>query len=430
LSEQRGGAATESNCETKINEKFWAAAEAVAGEGEFGAQRARGDFNNKHNFAGKGTRVIGCAVTLIFGEWFPVSATSMGFIYEKLARRALFKMDSEPAHEFGVNALALLGRVPPLCRVLEAFNRLPVSHYKPVEAFGLKFPNAIGLAAGFDKNARAWEAAAALGFGHVEIGTVTALAQPGNPKPRMFRYPAEEAVINRMGFNNEGSEAVAARLAKQPGPGKRRIPLGINLGKSKVAPLEGAVDDYLASFGRLADFADYLVLNVSSPNTPGLRTLQDEKPLRELLGAIMAANRERATKRGGALVPVLLKIAPDLTWPQVDAALGVIAEFGLAGIIATNTTLARPGFFAGVNETGGLSGRPVERKSTEIVSYISRTTGGKLPIIGVGGICDTRGAAEKLDAGATLVQVYTGMIYRGPFFARDLAWGVAARQRS
>jgi dihydroorotate dehydrogenase len=185
-----------------------------------------------------------------------------------------------------------------------------------------------------------------------------------------------------------------------------------------VAPLDGAVADYLQSFTRLADYADYLVLNVSSPNTPGLRTLQDEKPLRELLGAVMAANRERAAQRGGPLLPVLLKIAPDLTWPQIDAALGVIAEFGLAGIIATNTTLARPGFFADVNETGGLSGRPLERKSTEIVGYISRTTGGKLPIIGVGGICDPRSAAEKLDAGATLVQVYTGMIYRGPFFAR------------
>ena len=196
----------------------------------------------------------------------------MDFIYEKVARPLLFKMDSEPAHEFGVNALALLGRLTPVCRLMEACNQLPASRYKPVEAFGLKFPNAVGLAAGFDKNARAWEAAAALGFGHVEIGTVTALAQPGNPKPRMFRYPAEEAVINRMGFNNEGSEAVAARLAKQPPVGKRRIPLGVNLGKSKVAPLDGATADYLQSFARLADFADYLVLNVSSPNTPGLET--------------------------------------------------------------------------------------------------------------------------------------------------------------
>jgi dihydroorotate dehydrogenase len=353
----------------------------------------------------------------------------MGIIYEKLLRPSLFRMDSEHAHEVGVDAMMWLGRLTPVCRVMEALNRLPVVRFKPVEAFGLQFPNAVGLAAGFDKNAKAWPAAAAMGFGHVEIGTVTALGQPGNPKPRAFRYPSEEAVINRMGFNNEGSEAVAARLAKQPGVGRRRIPLGVNLGKSKVAPLDGATADYLASFARLAEFADYLVLNVSSPNTPGLRTLQDEKPLRELLGAIMSANKERAAKTGGTLVPVLLKIAPDLTWPQIDAALGVIAEFGLAGIIATNTTLARPGFFGTVEEAGGLSGKPVRRKSTEIVRYISRATRGKLPIIGVGGITDSESAAEKLDAGATLVQVYTGMIYRGPLFAKDLAWALSERQK-
>jgi dihydroorotate dehydrogenase len=353
----------------------------------------------------------------------------MGSLYEKIIRPALFRLESERAHEFGVDALALLGALPPLCRMLEAMTRLPAESFGPVRALGLEFPNRVGLAAGFDKNARAWPAAAALGFGHVEIGTVTALAQPGNPTPRMFRYPAEQAVINRMGFNNQGAEAVAARLAKQAPRGARRIPLGVNLGKSKVADIERATEDYLASFARLADFADYLVLNVSSPNTPGLRQLQDESRLRELLGAITAANRARAESGGKPRVPVLLKIAPDLTWPQVDAVLGVIAEFGLDGVIATNTTLARPGFFASVNETGGLSGAPVRRRSTEIVGYIARATAGKLPIIGVGGITDVAGAAEKLDAGATLVQVYTGMIYRGPFFAAELARGVAERER-
>ena len=346
--------------------------------------------------------------------------TAMGCFYESLARRALFALDSERAHEVGVQAMACLGALPPLCRALEAWTRLDGGRARPVEAFGLKFPNTVGLAAGFDKNAVAWRAAAAMGFGHVEIGTVTALAQPGNPKPRMFRYPAQEAVINRMGFNNQGAGAVAARLAKQPGPGKRRIPLGVNLGKSKAVEIEQATQDYLASFAQLADYADYLVLNVSSPNTPNLRQLQDESRLRELLGAITAANRARARR-----VPVLLKIAPDLTWPQIDAVLGVIAEFGLDGIIATNTTLARPGYFANVQEAGGLSGAPVRRRSTEIVNYISRATNGRLPIIGVGGITDTTGAAEKLDAGAVLVQVYTGMIYRGPFFAAELARGLA-----
>jgi dihydroorotate dehydrogenase len=281
------------------------------------------------------------------------------------------------------------------------------------------------LAAGFDKNARAWPAAAALGFGHVEIGTVTALGQPGNPQPRMFRYPEEEAVINRMGFNNAGAEAVATRLAKQPPRGQRLIPLGVNLGKSKVTELDDAVADYLKSFELLADFADYLVLNVSSPNTPGLRELQDEGRLRELLGAVSAANRDR----GADSRPSLLKIAPDLNYRQIDGVLAVIDEFGFDGIIATNTTLARPGPFAAVNEAGGLSGAPLRDHSTQIINYISRATNGRLPIIGVGGITDTAGAGEKLDAGATLVQVYSGMIYRGPFFAAALAKGLSDRQR-
>ncbi len=352
----------------------------------------------------------------------------MGLFYEKLVRPALFRLDSEHAHELGVDALALLGRVPPACRLLELVTRLPKAT-RPVKCFGLDFPNVVGLAAGFDKNARAWPAAAALGFGHVEIGTVTMLRQPGNDRPRLFRYPSEEAVINRMGFNNDGADAIAARLAGQPGPGHRRIPLGINLGKSKVAPIDQAVADYLGSFARLADHADYLVLNVSSPNTPDLRKLQDEDRLRELLGAVSAANRTRAALPGKTRKPLLLKIAPDLNFRQIDGVLSVIAEFGLDGIIATNTTLARPGFFADVKEAGGLSGAPVRRRSTEIINYIARATNGRLPIIGVGGITDFESAGEKLDAGATLVQVYSGLIYRGPFFGAKLAWGLAARQR-
>jgi dihydroorotate dehydrogenase len=351
----------------------------------------------------------------------------MGKFYEAAAREVIFRMDSEQAHERAVHGMALVGAVRPLCRALEACWRLP-SRARPIEAFGLTFPNAVGLAAGFDKNAQAWPAAAAMGFGHVEIGTVTALAQPGNPRPRLFRYPAEEAVINRMGFNNQGAAAVAARLARHPGPGQRRIPLGINLGKSKVTAIERAPEDYLASFAHLADHADYLVLNVSSPNTPNLRQLQDESRLRELLAAVSGANRTRAAQSGKRRVPILLKIAPDLTWPQIDAVLGVIAEYGLDGIIATNTTLARPGFFGTVNEAGGLSGAPLRQRSTAIVNFISRQTQGRLPIIGVGGITDVTSAAEKLDAGATLVQVYTGLIYRGPFFAAELARGLRDRQ--
>ncbi len=353
----------------------------------------------------------------------------MGWLYQHALKPLLFRLDPEHAHELGVDAMALLGRVPPLCALLERVQRLSPGLHRPVECFGLKFPNAVGLAAGFDKNGRAWPAAAALGFGHVEIGTVTLHAQPGNPRPRAFRYAAEQAVINRMGFNNDGAAALAARLAKLPGPGRRSIPLGVNLGKSKVTPLDQAMEDYLGSFRLLADHADYVVVNVSSPNTPGLRELQDAAWLKPLLAALVNENKARVSS-GKPRRPVLLKIAPDLSYPQIDAALGVIAELRLDGIIATNTTLARPGFFAGVNEAGGLSGAPVRQRSTEIINYISRATNGRLPIIGVGGIMDEAAAAEKLDAGATLVQLYTGLIYRGPFFAAEVARAVAQRQRS
>ncbi len=298
---------------------------------------------------------------------------------------------------------------------------------RPVEAFGLRFPNAVGLAAGFDKNGRAWPAAAALGFGHVEIGTVTAKPQPGNPRPRMFRFPAQQAIINRMGFNNDGARAVAKRLRRRPGPGKRRIPLGINLGKSKAADIDQATQDYLASFTWLADHADYLVLNVSSPNTPGLRQLQEEDRLRELLGAITAANRSRAAQPARRRVPLLLKIAPDLTFAQIDRVLDVVFSFGLDGLIAGNTTVERPGDLAGVDQAGGLSGAPLRRRSTEIITYIVRATAGRLPVIGVGGILDPASAGEKMDAGAVLVQVYTGLVYHGPFFAREIAWALADR---
>ena len=352
----------------------------------------------------------------------------MGWLYQHAIKPLLFRLDPESAHELAVHGLGLLGRVRPLCAVLEKVHQLSPALHRPVGCFGLKFPNAVGLGAGFDKNGIAWPAAAALGFGHVEIGTVTLRAQPGNPKPRAFRYPAEQAVINRMGFNNLGSAALAARLAKLPGPGRRLIPLGINLGKSKVTSLDKATEDYLGSFRLLADHADYLVVNVSSPNTPGLRELQDAAWLRPLLAALVAENAARATA-GKPRRPLLLKIAPDLDFPQIDSALEVIDELKLDGIIATNTTLARPGALAGVTEAGGLSGRPLRRRATEIINYIARATGGRLPIIGVGGIMDEESAGEKLDAGATLVQIYTGLIYRGPFFASELAHALAQRQR-
>lgn len=353
----------------------------------------------------------------------------MGWTYDRAVKPLLFHLDPEQAHELAVHALALLGRLQPVCALLERLTRLDPSVHRPVRCLGLEFPNAVGLAAGFDKNGFAWPAAAALGFGHVEIGTVTFHAQPGNPRPRAFRFPTEQAVINRMGFNNRGAAAMARLLARLPGPGERAIPVGINLGKSKVVPLDQAAEDYLGSFRLLAPHADYFVVNVSSPNTPGLRELQDAAWLRPLLAALVAENRDMA-HRHHPRRPLLLKIAPDLTFPQIDAALEVIAELGLDGIIATNTTLERPGALAGAQEAGGLSGAPLRRRSTEIINYIARATGGRLPIIGVGGIMDEAAAGEKLDAGATLVQLYTGLIYRGPFFAHDVARALAQRQRN
>ena len=352
----------------------------------------------------------------------------MGWLYNHIGKPLFFRRDPEVAHEIAVEAMAWLGRVRPVCALLEKIHQLPASAYRPVECFGLKFPNAVGLAAGFDKNGRAWPAAAAMGFGHVEVGTVTHHGQPGNPRPRVFRYPAEQAVINRMGFNNEGAAALAARLAKLPGPGQRVIPVGVNLGKTKVTPLDRATEDYVGSFRLLSDHADYVAVNVSSPNTPGLRELQDAAWLKPLLAALVDENKARVAA-GKPHRPLLLKIAPDLSFPQIDAALGVISELGLDGIIATNTTLARPGAFENVDEAGGLSGLPLRRRSTAIINYIARATNGRLPIIGVGGISDEASAAEKLDAGATLVQVYTGMIYRGPFFAAELARALSVRQR-
>jgi dihydroorotate dehydrogenase len=350
----------------------------------------------------------------------------MGFLYEKFVRPVLFHLDPEFAHERAVEAMALVGVVAPLRRMLEIATQLPPSANRPIDCLGLRFPNAVGLAAGFDKNGVAWRGAAALGFGHVEIGTVTLMRQPGNDRPRAFRYPQQEAVINRMGFNNQGAEAVARRLARLAPAGTRRIPLGINVGKSRAAPLDKATQDYVGSFELLADHADYVVINVSSPNTPDLRQLQEEHWLRELLPALTGANQARIGS-GRPRRPLLLKIAPDLSFPQIDKVLSVIAEFGLDGIVATNTTLARPGPFSAVSQAGGLSGRPLRSRSTEIVNYLARATNGRLPIIASGGVTDFVSAGEKLDAGATLVQLYTGLIYRGPLFARDVARSLATR---
>lgn len=322
--------------------------------------------------------------------------------------------------------LRLLGKVSPVRKAMESWNR---AKCEPVELFGLKFPNRVGLAAGFDKDAHCWQVMAALGYGFVEIGTVTALEQPGNPRPRIWRFPEQEALVNRMGFPNAGAEAIAARLAAAPGPRKRTLPLGINIGKSKVVPIDQAVDDYLSSYRALADHADYFAINVSSPNTPELRRLQEKDHLTALLGALIDADADRAKRLGKPRIPMLLKIAPDLTFRQIDDILAIVTELELSGIIATNTMVERPVSLADKVPAGGLSGRPLTRKSADIVDYIHRATSGKLPIIGVGGIMDERDAGAMVDSGASLIQVYSGMIYRGPFFARDLARALAWHNR-
>jgi dihydroorotate dehydrogenase len=270
----------------------------------------------------------------------------------------------------------------------------------PRTVFGLRFPNPVGLAAGMDKDGRALPAWPALGFGFVEVGTVTAVAQPGNPRPRMFRLPADEAVINRMGFNNAGAAALATRLAALRPLG---VPLGVSLGKSRVVPLADAVLDYLTALRAVLPYADYLAVNVSSPNTPGLRSLQDRGQLAELLSALRAE---------AGSTPVLVKIAPDLTEHAIDEALDVCAEHGVAGVIATNTTVDHGG------EQGGLSGRPLARRALEVVTFVGKHS--ELPVIGVGGIMSPDDAKRMFDAGASLVQLYTGLVYRGPALVRAL----------
>ncbi len=269
--------------------------------------------------------------------------------------------------------------------------------------WGLTFPAPLGLAAGFDKNADGVNIWSHLGFGFAEIGSVTRHEQPGNPQPRLFRLPEDEAVINRMGFNNDGADGVAQKLVQQ----KSMIPLGINLGKSKITPLEEAPDDYRYSFEKLYDFGDYFVVNVSSPNTPGLRELQNVIRLEEIFKALQAVNT--------AQKPLLVKIAPDLADVDIDAVVDLAQSYGLAGVIATNTTIGREGLKNGAKaEAGGLSGVPVRQRSTEVIRRIYRHTEGKLPIIGVGGIFHPQDAWEKLSAGASLLQTYTGWIYQGP----------------
>lgn len=335
-----------------------------------------------------------------------------GTIYERLVRPALFAVSAETAHNIAIRSLSQASRSSAALRQLERFAPRPL----PKSVFGLTFPNPVGLAAGFDKNGVAIPAWAALGFGFIEAGTVTARPQPGNPKPRIFRYREQGALINRLGFNNDGADVVAARLGTLRESGRwPAIPVGINLGKSKVTPLEEAVDDYLYSFRLLAPLADYVVLNVSSPNTPGLRSLQEQDALQRLLAAVA---RENETVRK----PLLVKIAPDLSLDDLQQVIATAEASGIAGIIATNTTLDHSAIPSSLDQTGGLSGRPLFAKSTEFVRAIRARSA--LPIIASGGIFDAATAREKIAAGADMLQVYTGYVYRGPGLLREIVDGL------
>jgi dihydroorotate dehydrogenase len=361
---------------------------------------------------------------------------------EMLYRRAIYPAlvrlgagDPETAHERVMAALAFISRSPVLTRGLDIATSLGQSDTSSLarEVFGLRFPHPVGLAAGFDKNGVALHALAALGFSFIEAGTITRVAQPGNPRPRLFRLLQDEALINRMGFNNEGAETVAARLKKmRPLP----IPLGLSLGKSKVTPLVDAAADYLASLDALYPHGDYFAINVSSPNTLGLRELQDGDRLEALLAALIQRLRERAIQEERATPkPLLVKIAPDLDEAALERIVAICLARGASGLIAVNTTLDRSGLHTDTphmlrDQSGGLSGRPLLARAVEIVRFLSARTGSRLPIVGCGGVATADDAKRMLDAGATLLQFYTSFIYQGPASARRIVHGLHAPARA
>ncbi len=336
-------------------------------------------------------------------------------MYE-LLKPVLFQLDPEQVHELVMKALRASSMSKTMLELIGQICK-PKDERLKVKLWNLEFPNAIGLAAGFDKNALALPVWEALGFGFAEIGSVTALGQSGNPKPRLFRLPEDKAIINRMGFNNDGASVVAARLELwRHSHGTLKIPLGINLGKSKVTPLEDAPQDYLSSLNKLWEHGHYFVLNVSSPNTPNLRELQDREKLEVLLETVMGFANTQENKK-----PVLLKVAPDLSFAQLDEILLLLEKHKLSGIIATNTTLAREGLKTQIDEAGGLSGAPLKQKSFEVLKHLNTQLNGKLPIISVGGISSGDDVQQRLDAGASLVQIYSGWIFEGPLMLKYMA---------
>ncbi|MBS1589842.1 MAG: quinone-dependent dihydroorotate dehydrogenase [Bacteroidetes bacterium] len=338
-----------------------------------------------------------------------------------ILRKLLFTIQPERVHHLIMHKLNILykfGFTRSILKKLFSVNAPALEK----EVFGIKFPNPVGLAAGFDKDAKYTDALACLGFGFLEIGTVTPRPQPGNPSPRLFRLPQDQALINRMGFNNDGATASANRLKKR----RETLIIGGNIGKNKDTPNEQAIQDYEAAFRALYEVVDYFVVNVSSPNTPGLRALQDKEPLMALLNHLQKINQSLGNQK-----PILLKIAPDLTNEQLEDIVQIVAETAIAGIVATNTTINRENLNTPKQEieligAGGLSGVPVRERSTEVIRFLHSHSKGAFPIIAVGGIFTAKDALEKLNAGASLVQVYTGFIYEGPSIVKNICKGLAS----
>lgn len=327
----------------------------------------------------------------------------------KLVKPIFFSMNPEKAHHTVTGGLKTFSKIWGSKALLKSLYSVSDPRLER-EVFGLKFKNPVGLAAGFDKNAEYIEDMAKFGFGFIEIGTVTPKPQPGNDKPRMFRLVSDAALINRMGFNNQGADVAAGRLKHLKD--REGVIIGGNIGKNKVTPNEEAVNDYIYCFHALYDYVDYFVVNVSSPNTPGLRDLQEKEPLMRILNTLQELNNKKPVAK-----PILLKIAPDLTDSQLDDIVEIVTETKIAGIIATNTTISREGLLSDPNlvqEAGGVSGKPLAKRSTEVIRYLANKSNRSFPIIGVGGIHSAEDALEKLDAGASLIQLYTGFIYEGP----------------
>lgn len=331
-------------------------------------------------------------------------------MYKLLIRPLLFLFDPEEVHYFTFSLIRFLSKIPGVPALFRALYLVNDKRLE-TEVFGLKFKNPVGLAAGFDKDAKLYSELSNFGFGFIEIGTLTPIGQEGNPKKRLFRLKEDSAIINRMGFNNGGVQEAVTRLKKN-----KNVLIGGNIGKNKLTPNENATQDYEICFEALFDYVDYFVVNVSSPNTPNLRELQDKKPLTELLQTLQNKNLAKQKQK-----PILLKIAPDLTDSQLLDIIDIVNETKIAGVIATNTTLAREGLQSeNKSETGGLSGKPLTNRSTEVIRFLSEKSNKSFPIIGVGGIHSAQDAIDKLEAGASLIQLYTGFIYEGPKLVKEI----------